>query len=314
MIRRLARDGAGIQVVVGPPGTGKTFALAAAREAWEASGFTVLGAAVARRAAVELTSSAGIEATSVSALLLELKRGPPDLLDERTVLVVDEAGTLGTRALAEIVERTRPRGTKLVLVGDPEQLPEIEAGGAFRALAARTTPIVLETNRRQRRIEDRRMLDAWRSGDLRAALTIAIDSGDLVLDASPEEAVDRLVADYTDAVARGDDAIMLAPRRSEVRLSERARPPTPRGGRSHRRTRARHPRHELRRRRPRRASHERALARGRERHSRHGPRRRRGGSVARRSRYRMARIGSCHRGTSTCARRVAAPRSSTATR
>lgn len=218
MIRRLTCDGAGIQVVVGPPATGKTFALAAARAAWEASGFTVLGAAVARRAAVELTSSAGIEATSVAALLSELRRDHADLLHARAVVVIDEAGMLGTRALAEVVERTRAAGAKLVLVGDHEQLPEIEAGGAFRALAARSRPKVLETNRRQQRIEDRRLLDAWRSGDLRAALTIATETGDLVLDASPEEAMTRLVADYADAVIFGENAIMLAPRRSEVRL------------------------------------------------------------------------------------------------
>lgn len=231
MIRRLGRDGAGVQVVVGPPGTGKTFALAAAREAWEASGFTVLGAAVARRAAVELFSATGIEATSVAALLVELRHGPRGLLGGRTVLIVDEAGTLGTRALAELVERTLAAGAKLVLVGDPEQLPEIDAGGAFRALVARTDPIVLQINRRQERIGDRRLLDAWRSGDVRSAMTLATDAGDLVLVSSPEDAVRRLVGEYVAALHRGDDAVMLAPRRSEVRLlNELARQQLGEGG------------------------------------------------------------------------------------
>jgi hypothetical protein len=62
------------------------------------------------------------------------------------------------------------------------------------------------------------LLDAWRSGDLRSALTIATDVGDLVLASSPEEAVGQLVDEYVAAVDRGDDAVMLAPRRSEVRL------------------------------------------------------------------------------------------------
>ena len=224
MIRRLALDGNGVQVVVGPAGTGKTFALAAAREAWERSGFTVLGAAVARRAAVELTATAGIDATSVAALLLELRHGRGDVLNDRTVLVIDEAGTLGTRSLAELIEHTREAAAKLVLVGDPEQLPEIDAGGAFRALIARTDPIVLETNRRQQRVQDQRLLELWRSGELRSALTIAIDAGDLLLEASPEDAVARLVGDYVASVQHGDDALMLAPRRSEVRhLNELAR-------------------------------------------------------------------------------------------
>ena len=51
MVRRLVLDGDGVAVVVGQAGTGKTFALAAAREAWEGSGYRVVGAALARRAA-----------------------------------------------------------------------------------------------------------------------------------------------------------------------------------------------------------------------------------------------------------------------
>lgn len=217
MVRRLLVSGAGIEVVVGPPGTGKTFALAAAREAWSASGFRVLGAAVARRAAMELSAAAGIEATSIAALLADLRQGPADLLDDRTVLVVDEAAMLGTRDLDELAQRTTRAGAKLVLVGDHAQLPEIEAGGAFAALAARSDAIRLDCNRRQEREIDRRMLELWRDGRLAEALTIAVDSGDLVLAASPEAAHGELVRDYVAAVLGGEDAIMLAPRRAEAR-------------------------------------------------------------------------------------------------
>ena len=217
MVRRLLGSGAGIDVVVGPPGTGKTFALAAAREAWTASGFRVLGAAVARRAAMELSAAAGIEATSIAALLADLRQGPADLLDDRTVVVVDEGAMLGTRELDELAQRTTRAGAKLVLVGDHAQLPEMDAGGAFAALAARCDAIRLGGNRRQEREADRRLLDLWRRGQLAEALTLAIESGDLVLAETPEAAHGALVGDYVAAVLREEDAIMLAPRRAEVR-------------------------------------------------------------------------------------------------
>jgi hypothetical protein len=58
------------------------------------------------------------------------------------------------------------------------------------------------------------LLELWRAGDLRAALTIATEAGDLVLDASHEEAVKRMVVDYCAALTRGADGVMIAPRRA----------------------------------------------------------------------------------------------------
>ena len=72
MVRRLTTDGDGIAVVVGAAGTGKTFALDAARLAWEHDGYTVIGCALAARAAAELQAGAGIRSTTIAGLLSEL--------------------------------------------------------------------------------------------------------------------------------------------------------------------------------------------------------------------------------------------------
>ena len=98
MVERLTQDGDGVTVVVGAAGTGKTTALAAAREAWEAAGLPVRGCAVARKAAHKLRRTADIEATSVAALLRRSQTFEPG-----TILVIDEASMLGTRAFAELV-------------------------------------------------------------------------------------------------------------------------------------------------------------------------------------------------------------------
>src|SRR4051794_39165379 len=126
MVQRLTRDGDGVAVIVGPAGTGKTTAIAAAREAWQAPGVPVQGCATARKAAHHLGRTAGMQATSVAALLLQSRP-----LEPGTVLVIDEASMLGTRACAELLERIDAARGKLVIAGDTSQLAAIEAGGMF---------------------------------------------------------------------------------------------------------------------------------------------------------------------------------------
>jgi conjugative relaxase-like TrwC/TraI family protein len=129
----LTRSGDGVEVVRAAAGTGKTYALGAAVEAWRGSGIPVLGCALSARAACELRDQAGIEATTIARLRVAFEQDVR--LAPGSVLLVDEAGMVGTRDLALLADAASSAGAKLVLIGDDRQLPEIEAGGAFRALA-----------------------------------------------------------------------------------------------------------------------------------------------------------------------------------
>lgn len=71
-------------------------------------------------------------------------------LDSNSVLVIDEAGMVGSRQLERFVSRAQAEGAKVVLVGDPKQLQPIEAGAAFRAIAQRVGYAELNQIRRQR--------------------------------------------------------------------------------------------------------------------------------------------------------------------
>jgi conjugative relaxase-like TrwC/TraI family protein len=226
MVRRLLLDGAAVQVVVGPAGTGKTFAMDAAREAWEAHGYSVVGAALARRAAHELHDGAGIDSTSVHALLLDLREvGAPNLLGRgRSVLVVDEAGMVGTRQLAELLDHADQAQAKVVLLGDPAQLPEIDAGGTLRGLVARTDPIHLHENRRQVEQWERDALALLRVGDVADALARYEDRGRIVVEDTAVDVRARMVRDWWRARESGEEAMMIAMRRSDVAdLNGRAR-------------------------------------------------------------------------------------------
>ena len=225
MIRRLLTSGNGVEVVVGKAGAGKTFALDAAREAWQAAGVRVVGAALAARAAAELHAGAGIDAYTIDALLSDLDR-TQGRLAKGTVVVVDEAAMVGTRKLARLLDHVERVGGKVVLVGDHRQLPEIDAGGVFRGLLHRLDPIRLDHNRRQRQPWERAALDELRSGNPAAALGAYGDHDQLVIADTADAVRERLVEDWWHAY-RTDGAgcgVMIAARRSDVDdLNARAR-------------------------------------------------------------------------------------------
>jgi len=130
MVTELCGSGRPVEVVIGHAGAGKTFSLDAVRDAFEASGHRVIGTSLAARAALELQASAGIRSVTAHTLLAGINAGRVRLGPGDT-LVVDEAGMVGTRQLAALAAETARAGAKLILVGDPRQLPPVEAGGLF---------------------------------------------------------------------------------------------------------------------------------------------------------------------------------------
>src|SRR5947209_15542658 len=105
LVRALTSSGRGVEVVRAPAGAGKTFALDAAREAWVRSGVEVTGCALSARAAAELREQAAIDTTTIARLKHALEHGYP--LPSEGVLVVDEAGMVGTRDLAALADHAR---------------------------------------------------------------------------------------------------------------------------------------------------------------------------------------------------------------
>lgn len=138
-------DGKQLACVVGLAGAGKSTMLQVANAAWAKQGIKVHGAALSGKAADGLRESSGIESRTLASLELSWKNGY-EPIGKGDVLVIDEAGMIGTRQLSRFTSKLEQIGAKLVLVGDPDQLQPIEAGQPFRHLidrvgAARLTEI-----------------------------------------------------------------------------------------------------------------------------------------------------------------------------
>lgn len=222
MVESLCGSGRSVDVVIGRAGAGKTFTLDAVREAFEASGHQVIGIGLAARAARELESGAGIHSSTAHALHGQLENGRRHIRPG-DVLVVDEAGMLGTILMADLVERSTTNGGKVILVGDPKQLPPIEAGGLFASLANRIPIVELAENRRQRDPEERFIANALRKGLTELAVRRLDRHGRVTIAHNSDVLRDQMALDWFELHNAGSDAVMGAVHNSDVAdLNERA--------------------------------------------------------------------------------------------
>jgi len=218
-------DGRDLGIVVGYAGTGKSAMLGVAREAWEAAGFEVRGVALSGIAAENLESGSGIASRTIASMEHGWRNGR-DMLTTRDVLVIDEAGMVGTRQLERVLSHAAEAGAKVVLVGDPQQLQSIEAGAAFRSIHERHGGMEIHEVRRQREDWQRdatRDLATGRTGDA----IHAYDSHGMLHEAQcREQARDDLIDRWDrDRQASPDSSrIILTHTNAEVReLNEAAR-------------------------------------------------------------------------------------------
>lgn len=221
-VERVA-GGERIAAVIGRAGAGKTTMMRAAREAWEAAGYRVVGGALAGKAAEGLEKEAGIASRTLSSWDLRWRQDR-NRLDGKTIFVLDEAGMVPSRQMAHLVETVTKSGAKLVLVGDPEQLQPIEAGAAFRAISDRIGYAELETIYRQR---EQWMRDASLNlarGKVALALDAYQSQGRLIGAKLKVDAISKLLADWDQDYDPAKSSLILAHLRRDVRmLNELAR-------------------------------------------------------------------------------------------
>ncbi len=222
-VAAITTSGNGIDVIVAAAGTGKTFSLDAAADAWRHGGYHVIGAALAATAAAQLQTQTGIGSDTIALRTLQLANGTLRF-DPRTVVVIDEAAMASTRGLVPLLDAAHDAGAKVVMVGDPHQLDAIDAGGLLNGLAFRLPPIALTENRRQQHVWEREALADLRAGRVADAFD-GYNAHDRVLVA--DTAIDvrnQMAADWHAATLAGDHVVMLAERRYDVDdLNQRGR-------------------------------------------------------------------------------------------
>ena len=248
----------GLTVLSGIAGAGKTTVLRTCRELWERSGYRVTGMALGGVAAKRLEQQSGIESETLAMRLLQLegkgvagatwhhlkqvvKTGVNELhrdvhlpvyrlnsftLDKKTVVVLDEAGMVGTAELGRLLRAVVAAGAKLVLAGDVKQLQPIGAGSPLDRIE-RTYGAASLTHITRQKLDPDDRLPTWRrdavklfsDGAAAAALRLYADRGYVSVEANLDGAQKKLVAAWAagGGLARPDENLILAGTNAAVR-------------------------------------------------------------------------------------------------
>ncbi|WP_150468918.1 AAA family ATPase, partial [Cysteiniphilum sp. SYW-8] len=148
-------ENSSIKNIIGMAGTGKSHLIKAVSAVYQQSGYRVKGLALSGIVAANLSLDADISDSKTLHAFLSSYQGGNEVIDEKTVLVVDEASLIGTKQLSEVVKLVETHHAKLILVGDNQQLQAINAGGAYRGVINATTHIGLDEIQRQRNEQDK---------------------------------------------------------------------------------------------------------------------------------------------------------------
>jgi conjugative relaxase-like TrwC/TraI family protein len=226
MVSRLLAGGERVVPVAALPGTGKTTALAAAREGWEAAGIPVFGVATARSASAEL-ADAGVPSTSIRSLVERMARWESrglDPLPPGAVVLMDESSTTATEDMERLASAVDVCDGKLVPIGDIRQIGSVGPGGSFGHLTRVIAPVELRTVRRQREADDRRVVELAHQGRGSDAIDLLRARDRVSVGDSLVDVLDGLTLDWSATFAEGGDAVMVARRNRDVEeLNLRAR-------------------------------------------------------------------------------------------
>ncbi|RDE07805.1 MobF family relaxase [Pelagibacterium lacus] len=166
---RAATGGTGLTLVQGGAGTGKSTTLNAVSSAWQAKGYTVLGAAIAWRAANTLATDLGIEARAIDAWLTSVEYGN-EPFNGKTCLIVEVGGLQATRQALRLLQAVEQAGAVTIIVGDVHQLQPVGAGHAMRLIRETVGAVRIETVVRQNEAWARQVPGIFARGEARQAL------------------------------------------------------------------------------------------------------------------------------------------------
>jgi len=185
----------GLALIDGQAGTGKSFTIAAIRQAYARQGYNVIGLAPTNVVAEDMRANGFGHAATIHSELFKLNNGRTTWSD-RTVVILDEAAMIDTKLMAQVTGHAQKAAAKLILVGDDRQLSSIDRGGMFGVLKDQHGAAELAQVRRQNKNDDKRAAELLAEGNFHTALAMYDAKGAIHWTHSQEAARAALVAQW----------------------------------------------------------------------------------------------------------------------
>jgi conjugative relaxase-like TrwC/TraI family protein len=216
-VRAIATSTHGVDVIEARAGTGKTYMAAMLRTVYEHAGFDVIGVAPTGRATRELQEQAGIPSRTLDRLLLDIDE-LGDRIPHGGVVILDEAGMAPTRLSARLLAQAHEAEAKVIAIGDPLQLPSVQAGGWLGAVGRECGGARLTEVMRQRDAGERTALAALRDGQPERYLGWATAAGRLEVLSDAGDATRRAIGLWQRAISEtGPAEVVMVTRDNETR-------------------------------------------------------------------------------------------------
>lgn len=215
----LACESGDVALLVGDAGTGKTATAGAYIKAFEACGYTVHGTSTSQLATEKLEVEAKAKSLNTQKLISDLKNGKIKL-DDKSVLILDEAGMVASKEWNQIQKHVERAGAKLIAVGDDKQLQPVGAGSPFRTLIekdgfeyARISEIRRQKTESGREVA-KELYDLGKTGN--EIIARLKDQGQVSANSSThQEAIKALAWDYVNDEKKDTKKLIIAPKRND---------------------------------------------------------------------------------------------------
>ncbi|WP_342637841.1 AAA family ATPase [Orientia tsutsugamushi] len=211
-LRHILLSTSGVRVLRGRAGTGKSYVLIKAHELATNRGQKVIGLAPTHKAVSELKSKGYTEVYTVKGFLYNRKK----IFMKGSLIVVDEAGMVGTKAYAELFRVVRNNYCQLILAGDEKQLASIERGGMFEMLSNNFGSHVLIDIRRQSENWSREAATKFAESNILSGITLLRQNKCVKFDNTLQDSISKLIYDWSLSKFKLHEKLVITVRNKDV--------------------------------------------------------------------------------------------------